>query len=161
MIHIIRTAYAKLIVNQEREISFWVLTAFLPTFLAIRTLVYFQPTLFVNVNGTHVHHLTCGILLLALAGYLGLTVQTPNARPRIAAVYGFGLALAFDEFGMWLLLRDDYWIRQSYDALFIILALLINVVYFGDFWLHLLRHFFRSQNRASPLQQPSKQIASN
>lgn len=140
MINFLRAAYRELIVERERETTFWVLTAFLPTFLIIRVLVYLKPTLFVNVNGTHVHHLTWGILILAISGYLALTLQSRRYQPGVAALYGFGLALAFDEFGMWLLLRDDYWVRQSYDAVFLILALLINTVSFGDFWLRLVGH---------------------
>lgn len=140
---VIRTAYRQLIADRKREIAFWILIAFLPTFLLVRALVYYEPMLFVKVRGTHIHHLTYGIVLLSITGYLALTVQKPSWRPRLAALYGVGLALAFDEFGMWLLLEDQYWIRQSYDAVLIILAMLINGVYFGDFWLRLLRHLFR------------------
>jgi len=147
LMHAAKTAYQYLVVGRKHEVAFWVLIAFLPTFLFARALVYFRVTIFIHVHGTHIHHLTYGIILLAIAGYLALTVRTPRWRPWIAAFYGVGLALAFDEFGMWLLLRDDYWIRWSYDAALIILALLINAVYFGDFWLRLLHHLFQVRCR--------------
>ena len=112
---------------------------FLPTFIIARIVVYVGVPIFVFVRGTHIHHLTYGIILLAITGYLALTVQKPRRRLWVAGLYGVGLALAFDEFGMWLSLRDDYWVRWSYDVVLIIIALLINAVYFSDFWLRVLK----------------------
>ncbi len=136
-IMLIKKAYHDLIISQEQRVTFWVLTTFLPAILLARLLVYTAPQLFLNVDGTHVHHLTYGIILLTIAGYAALVVRNPRWRLWIAALYGVGLALAFDEFGMWLRLQDNYWVRQSYDAVLIILAALINTVYFAKFWLHL------------------------
>ncbi len=75
-----------------------------------------------------------GIIILTVAGYLALNFHGQRVRHYIAALYGIGLGLAYDEFGMWLHLKDDYWIRQSYDAVAIIMVLLINVVYFSNLW---------------------------
>jgi hypothetical protein len=143
MIRVIKTAYDHIIAQRKREIVFWILATFLPTFLVARTVVYLGIPIFIHVRGVHIHHLAFGIIVLALAGYFALTVQTPKRRDWIAALYGIGLALAFDEFGMWVLLRDDYWIRWSYDAILIIVVVLVNAVYFADFWLHLLWHLLR------------------
>jgi hypothetical protein len=143
VIRTVTATYRHLIADREREVTFWVLGTFLPTFLFARALVHLAPQIFVSVGGTHIHHFTWGILLLAMSGYLALTLPTGGWRPRIAALYGIGLALSFDEFGMWLRLQDNHWVRQSYDAVLVILVLLVNAVYFGDFWLHLLRRLFR------------------
>jgi hypothetical protein len=143
MIRVVKTAYDHIIAQRRREIVFWILATFLPTFLVARTVVYLGIPVFIHVRGVHIHHLAFGIIVLAVAGYFALTVQTPKRRDWIAALYGIGLALAFDEFGMWVLLRDDYWIRWSYDAILIIGVFLVNTVYFADFWLHLLWHLLR------------------
>jgi len=37
-----------------------------------------------------------------------------------ALVYGVGLALTFDEFGMWVHLGGPYWQRASFDAVVLI-----------------------------------------
>ena len=37
-------------------------------------------------------------------------------------VYGIGLGLTFDEFGMWLHLNGDYWQRASFDAVIVLAA---------------------------------------
>lgn len=142
MASIFAETYKELVVNQKKELTFWVLAAFLPTFIFERVLVYLKPEFFINVRGTHIHHLTWGIILLAVAGYLALIVNNQKTKIYIAILYGIGLSLAFDEFGMWLRLKDDYYLRQSYDAMLIILFLLLNIVYFAKFWFLLLKRFW-------------------
>jgi len=107
-----------------------VLVAFLFTFALSRILVYLimsrrLPDLYVRVGGTHIHHLNYGIFLLAGVGaYLLFSPPTDRARPLVATAYGVGLALTFDEFGMWLHLNDQYWQRASFDAIVVITAVL-------------------------------------
>jgi hypothetical protein len=101
------------------------LAAFLVTFLCARILVLLImtrriPDLYLYAGQTHVHHLNYGIFLLSGVGaYL---VFFPRPRPPNLAVllYGVGLALTFDEFGMWLHLGGGYWQRASFDAVTII-----------------------------------------
>ena len=53
------------------------------------------------------------------------------------APFGIGAALVIDEFGLWLNLRDVYWLREgriSIDAA-ILIAALLGVYYTADrFW---------------------------
>lgn len=142
MTKIFKKAYRLLIVGRKEEISFWILSTFLPTFIVARVLINLFPDLAINIRGNHIHHLAWGIILLAVTGYLSLTVQRIRIRRWIAALYGVGLTLAFDEFAMWLRLEDIYWDRLSTDVILVLSALLINFVYFGNFWLYLFRHLF-------------------
>jgi hypothetical protein len=111
-----------------------VLVAFLFTFVVSRMLVYLimshrLPDLFMRVGGTHIHHLNYGIVLLAgVGGYLLFRTSAARPRPLVAALYGIGLALTFDEFGMWLHLNDQYWQRASFDAVIVITAVLSLLV---------------------------------
>src|ERR1700679_3267512 len=99
-----------------------VLSTFIFPFVTARILVIFimagrlPPELFFHVKGTHVHHLNYGIFLLSITGAV-LLFGSPrgNRRPPGAVIYGIGLALTFDEFGMWLHLDGQYWQRASYD----------------------------------------------
>ncbi len=103
-----------------------VLFAFVLTFIGSRAIVFLImsrriPLLYLNVRGTHVHHLNYGITLLAVtAGYLLFARPQAAAVRRAALVYGVGLALTYDEFGMWLHLGGSYWQRASVDAVVVI-----------------------------------------
>lgn len=134
----IKKSYQEVLVKPRKHINFWILLSFLLTFLISRLLVYTAPGLFINIRGVHIHHLTYGIFLLAISGFLAQNLEGQKWRVPVAICYGVGLALAFDEFGMWLRLQDGYWIRQSYDAILIILSILINAVYFSNFWTRIL-----------------------
>jgi hypothetical protein len=113
-----------------------VLAAFIFTFLISRILVIFimarklPPWLFFHAKGTHVHHLNYGISLLSIAGaYLIFARPMGRRLSAVAVVYGIGLGLTFDEFGMWLHLGGGYWQKASYDAIIIIASVLGLVAY--------------------------------
>ncbi|MBP8304369.1 MAG: hypothetical protein KBE04_09605 [Phycisphaerae bacterium] len=107
-----------------------ILVAFLGTFIAVRILVFLImsrriPDLYLHVGGTHLHHLNLGIFLLSAVGAI-LLFQRPEGRALrvLAALYGIGMALTFDEFGMWLHLGGSYWQRASWDAVTVLTAAL-------------------------------------
>jgi hypothetical protein len=113
-----------------------VLAAFLFTFIIARILVIFimagklPPQLFFHVKGTHVHHLNYGIFLLSGVGaYLVFVRPTGKQLYFAAVIYGIGLGLTFDEFGMWLHLGGLYWQRASYDAIVTIAGVLALIAY--------------------------------
>src|SRR5438876_11743632 len=55
-----------------------------------------------TVAGMHIHHYVYGIFILVVAGYLALIFKSDRATAWIALLYGLGVGLTFDEFGMWL-----------------------------------------------------------
>jgi hypothetical protein len=107
-----------------------ILTSFLFTFMAARITVFLIvsrriPDIYLHLGGTHVHHLNYGIFLLSGVGaYLLMRRPEDRGLRWAAALYGIGLALTFDEFGMWLHLGGSYWQRASFDAVVVIGALL-------------------------------------
>jgi mannose/fructose/N-acetylgalactosamine-specific phosphotransferase system component IIC len=123
----IKYAYRELIANRVRQIPFWILVGFLPTFITARLIVDVVPGLYLRVHHVHVHHFTYGIMVLAVVGFISLVTTIPS---RVLAVfYGLGLALSFDEFGMWVRLTDHYNIDQSVDVMVGILVFLVFLVY--------------------------------
>ncbi len=132
-----------------KEIPFLILITFLLTFAMSRIITSLPfPNLYLKVKGVHVHHLAYGIFILGISGFLSLLQErTEKTRLQLSILYGFGLGLAFDEFAMWIQLEDVYKDRSTYDAIVIITLLLLNVVYFEDFWKkwgsHLGRFFKR------------------
>jgi len=117
--------------NSSKHLQRLVLTSFVVTFACARIIVLLImtrdiPDLFLHVGGTHVHHLNYGIFLLSGVGAaLLFTTPTKQWLSAIAVAYGIGLALTFDEFGMWLHLGGSYWQRASFDAVTIIGGILL------------------------------------
>jgi hypothetical protein len=142
----LKDAYRQLISQPSKQLPFWILTGFLPTFLISRLIVDTSPNLHLTVHGTHVHHLTYGIIVLALTGFVSL-VWTRVPRRTLATVYGVGLALAFDEFGMWLHLTSNYNIDTSEDVMVGILVFLVCVVYGVGIARNIYRYFHPAKQR--------------
>src|SRR4051812_30540242 len=133
--------------SPTRHLARLTFTAFLLTFIVARTLVILimvrkLPDLFLHLGGTHVHHLNYGIFLLATVAAV-LLFASLNAAQRsfCALVYGVGMALTFDEFGMWLHLGGSYWQRASFDAVVVVLSLL-GLLAFAPRWQQMRSHHF-------------------
>ncbi|MBI4999811.1 hypothetical protein HZB97_03520 [Candidatus Gottesmanbacteria bacterium] len=144
--------YEKFVKRQKEGVSFIIFLFFLITFIFSRTWVYLSirglvpPSLTRNIRGVHIHHFAWGILLDSLVGYLSLVLPKhylESWKLKLASFFGIGLALTFDEFGMWLMLEDEYWVRQSYDAIIIIIVILFNIIYFGNLWKKLIFRIYR------------------
>ena len=112
--------------NSNTHLARMVLTTFLLTFMSARIVVFLImshsiPDLYLHVKGTHVHHLNYGIFLLSGIGAYLLFKRPEDKSLRIAAcIYGIGMALTFDEFGMWIHLGGSYWQRASWDAIVVL-----------------------------------------
>ncbi len=95
-------------------------------------------------GGTHIHHMTFGIVANLVVGYLWVmqvgTQEHPSARAsRVTSfLYGAGAALTLDEFALWLNLEDDYWTdkgRESIDAV-VLFGTLLSLGALGGGVLH-------------------------
>lgn len=145
--------YERLITRQKGNSAFTILTFFLLAFVLSRSAVYlYQLGLmpnypFENFFGTHIHHFVFGIGLIVITGFLNLTLPTHVLhvwKLKLSAIYGFGLGWIIDEFGMWLHLEDNYYLRGSYDAIIISTIILINFVYFQKIWKKIFYSIFKS-----------------
>lgn len=117
-----------------QRLARWVWAAFILTFIVARALAILAtmdwgPNVHVQLGDTRVHHLNFGIAMLAAIGGYLIFVR-PIGRKLLAAavLYGVGLALTFDEFGMWLHLEDVYWQRASFDAIVVITGMLALLI---------------------------------
>lgn len=85
-------------------------------------------------GGLHVHHLVFGIVMMLLFGFLAISVYLPNPwYDLVAAGFGAGAGLTFDEYALWLHLDDVYWAeegRRSVDAV-IVAAVIGGLILLG------------------------------
>ena len=135
--------YERSIAETGREPELLFLVSFLLAFAFIRTSVHLiraQVSWWpgnLQVGGTHIHHLVWGILLLVICGYLGAVagIDSQPWRYVVVVLFGVGAGLTFDEFALWLNLRDVYWEkegRRSIDAVIVVaLFASIGVTGFG------------------------------
>lgn len=123
----LKFAFHELVTHRREQIPFWIMVGFVPTFIAARLTVQHSPTLFLNIRGIHIHHFIYGMMILSIIGFVALV--NDRGRRVQAFIYGIGLALAFDEFGMWLNLTANYDVETSEIAMAWILALLVFSVY--------------------------------
>lgn len=125
-----------------REGIFLVLAAFLGSFLFIRTSARmlrsdrftWWPGSVVTDSGVHLHHLVWGIVLMMVGGSIGFALNGQQPWFGVAAVlFGIGVGLTFDEFALWIYLRDVYWAREgrtSIDAV-AVTAAFMGLVFLG------------------------------
>src|SRR5215471_1319822 len=115
--------------------------AFILTVAAARIFSMFLPSVhWEPVPGMHIHHYVYGIFILAIAGYLAMIFKGHRATAWIALLYGLGIGLTFDEFGMWLnpgFQRGTRWNTGGLE--FVIIALAVA---------GLIPLFFRRQRQA-------------
>ena len=121
--------------RDRRHLARLVLVAFLCTFTFLRIVIFLitlrkLPDMLVYIRGTHVHHLNLGIFLLSFVGaYLLFGREKERKAKWVAVLYGIGLAMTFDEFGMWLHLGGSYWQRASFDAVTVVMGFLMLMAF--------------------------------
>lgn len=157
----LRRIINRLFLKHRHEIPFLIFFSFLITFILARIISYsvhynivpdflfFVKTVY--IQGYHIHHFNFGIILLIIAGFLSLVDSMRSHVRLIAILYGVGLALIVDEFGLLITLNQDaYWGRRSYDAVMVMGLILLNAVYFRSFWRIMGRSIMRAVRRVFP-----------
>lgn len=128
-----RDALTKKITTNGKGVYLYILfpiaVAFLITFVGARIISHIDPSFYIHlIKGVRVHHFAYGIVVLAASGYLALINNGPRSKYLIALLHGFGLGLAFDEFGIWLRLSDNDPARWSYDGVVVLIAFFVLMI---------------------------------
>ncbi|MGH7609496.1 MAG: hypothetical protein ACREOD_06105 [Candidatus Dormibacteria bacterium] len=119
----------------DEDLNIRVLATFLATFSSIRLITHGIRNHWLPLGnivlggkgkgstGLHIHHMVWGILALTGCGYAALLQTDYRWRRRIAPIYGAGVALTYDEFVLWLHLKDEYWAKQGRDSIDAVIVL--------------------------------------
>jgi len=152
---VVRTApkaiFRRLVVQQGAEPPFWMLLGFLVSLAGARLTVFFilhfhlEKQLFAlhqtagDPNPMHVHHFNYGLVLIALSGLAALFPFGRKGLRVLAAGFGIGCGLVFDEFALFWNLNPDYAQEASLVAAATAAVVLIQLVWFRRLWGSLLR----------------------
>ncbi|MBV8301718.1 MAG: hypothetical protein JOY68_07330 [Candidatus Dormibacteraeota bacterium] len=132
--------------NYRRRAALRLVISFVVTFGLIRLLTYaihnnlgpFHDIVIGGRSGTvHIHHYMWGLTLIAVCGFLALTLEAARWHPILAIPFGVGLALVLDEFALLLQLQDVYWTSKGMVsvAIAILVGALLLAYYLGQcFW---------------------------
>ena len=93
--------------------------------------------------GYHIHHFYFGILLICIAGWIAIVGSPIFSRKQTAVIYGAGLGLFMDEIGL-LLTWGDYYSALSYLLSIFLAGLILNIIFFHNFWEEVKRNFLQS-----------------
>jgi len=118
--------------HERKGIIFITFCATLFSFLLARGFVYAtHQGVHLIVSGYTIHHFVYGIVLVSIAG--GAALIFKGYEDKLAVIYGLGLGLIFDEMGF-IISGGNYWNRLSYDLIIIFSLVIINVLFFEEFW---------------------------
>lgn len=109
--------YQRYIYAAGREPLFFLLVAFLLTFIAARTYTRLgraRGWRSGSVSGTHLHHLVPGVIACLVAGTAIIGFRPgDDSMLLLSSLFGIGAALTLDEFALILHLDDVYWTHEG------------------------------------------------
>ncbi len=149
----LRSIWYEDIIRRNKQTPFIIFTSFVISFAAARSFVMFEPESFqLFIKQYHIHHFYYGFALLAIANWIALTTNRRFMFRLAAMLFGIGLGLFIDEFGLLLTcttpaLNCNYWVRQSYDAFMLIGGILLAILYSKPTFSFCIRCFRRAFRR--------------
>ncbi|MEM2117831.1 MAG: hypothetical protein QW386_02285 [Candidatus Bathyarchaeia archaeon] len=115
-------------IKTKPNLSVVALTSFIASFLIARTFTSFYPRVVWELSGFHIHHFWYGLIMLAVGGWLGISVEDERLSRVAAIFYGAGGGLIVDEVGLLLTLNAQaYWAEFTYTFVIIFLAAVFMV----------------------------------
>lgn len=99
--------------STSQGLVFLALLAFVVSFFAARIFTTINPDVVVVSSGIHFHHFWYGLVLVIVAGWLGIASERPEYDRGYALAFGLGLGLIGDETGL-LLTFGDYHSELTY-----------------------------------------------
>ncbi|MFW5913402.1 MAG: hypothetical protein ACOCSA_03025 [Candidatus Hadarchaeota archaeon] len=121
------------------DVNFLIFLTFLIGFLVARAWRLYPaelgPSLKFGEEGIYTaHHLYYGVILLIVAAWLSINYEDDRARLLSAVFYGGGLGIFFDQIGYIITEFEDYHTSLTYYVVVSTSLVLLNLVFFKDFW---------------------------
>lgn len=142
------------IIRRNKQTPFIVFISFILAFAASRLTILLGPEwLRLFVSQYHIHHFYYGFALIAISNWIALTSDRKHMINMASVLFGVGLGLFVDEFGLLLTCTTpafecDYFARQTFDVFTYLAGILLVVIYSKPFFgllKKIVRRFFSSE----------------
>ncbi|MEM3673320.1 MAG: hypothetical protein QW468_03740 [Candidatus Bathyarchaeia archaeon] len=111
-------------VKTKPNLSILALASFIASFIIARTFTSSYPKIVWEVSGYHIHHFWYGLAMLAIGGWLGISIENERLNRIAAILFGAGGGLIGDEVGLLLTFESEgYWAEITYTLVIMFLAL--------------------------------------
>ncbi|WGI17348.1 hypothetical protein [Methanonatronarchaeum sp. AMET-Sl] len=122
-----------------KEAPLLIFISFLISFIVARLYVFYLGDIatgrdFFPFEYYMIHHFYYGVIFMIIAGWIAIIYKDKKIHRLAALLYGTGLGLFFDELGLLLTHFEDYWDPITYTAVVIIALILLNIIFFKNFW---------------------------
>jgi hypothetical protein len=105
------------------SLSILALISFIAAFTIARIFSSINPRVVLVIAGVHIHHFWYGIAMLAIGGWIGISVENKRANRIAAILFGAGGGIIGDQAGILLTLSAHaYWANFTYTLVIIFLA---------------------------------------
>lgn len=110
-------------IKTKPNLSLIALLSFVVSFVTARIFTSLSPQTVFVISGFHIHHFWYGLAMLAVGGWLGISVENERINRIAAILFGAGGGLIGDEVGLLLTLSAHaYWAEFTYTIIIIFLA---------------------------------------
>lgn len=108
-------------IRTRPHLSLLALISFISAFIVARIFTALYPTTIWEIRGLHIHHFWYGLAMLAIGGWLGISIENERLNRVAAILFGAGGGIIGDEVGL-LLTLGDYWTEITYTFIIAFLA---------------------------------------
>jgi len=111
------------------NLSMVALVSFILAFTVARIFTIVYPAAALHIAGFRIHHFWYGIGLIAIGGWLGISVESERISRVAAILFGSGGGLIVDEVGLLLTLSAPaYWEEFTYTFVIVLLTVVSMLI---------------------------------
>jgi hypothetical protein len=114
-------------IKTKPNLSMLALISFIASFAVARIFTSLSPKTVLVGGGFHIHHFWYGLSMLAIGGWLGISVEDERVNRVAAILFGAGGGLIGDEVGL-LLTFGDYWTGITYTFVITFVAFVSTLI---------------------------------
>jgi len=108
-------------IKEKPNLSMLAMISFIASFIVTRIFTSLNPNTVLISGDYHIHHFWYGIAMLAIGGWIGISVENERLNRVAAILFGAGGGLIGDEVGL-LLTFGNYWTEITYTFVIIFLT---------------------------------------